>query len=255
LESELYDDGKDVLLLIDKEYLCVKNSEFTEADIPKFIQSRETGEPYDGPYPFEEDWDIFYELDRQRQDKGIYIPDDLMKYAEPYFPDTPQVKAMRKFLVALELKVPERMKSSTSVDGIVDSMLEKELLNFRADVADAMIYDMHTYIRDVNTPASKAFPIVLEVMNASGYKLSMSEVEMSMDLFTDLSNNTRMPSNGGYTPNELMRKMGRFPRSVEFGPGFDGLMKPFIAPPKVGRNDPCPCGSGKKYKNCCGKLN
>ena len=23
--------------------------------------------------------------------------------------------------------------------------------------------------------------------------------------------------------------------------------------PKVGGNDPCPCGSGKKYKNCCGK--
>ena len=22
---------------------------------------------------------------------------------------------------------------------------------------------------------------------------------------------------------------------------------------KVGRNDPCPCGSGKKYKKCCGK--
>jgi SEC-C motif-containing protein len=24
--------------------------------------------------------------------------------------------------------------------------------------------------------------------------------------------------------------------------------------PKVGRNDPCPCGSGKKYKKCCGKA-
>lgn len=23
--------------------------------------------------------------------------------------------------------------------------------------------------------------------------------------------------------------------------------------PKVGRNDPCPCGSGKKYKQCCGR--
>jgi len=22
---------------------------------------------------------------------------------------------------------------------------------------------------------------------------------------------------------------------------------------KVGRNDPCPCGSGKKYKKCCGR--
>ena len=30
--------------------------------------------------------------------------------------------------------------------------------------------------------------------------------------------------------------------------------KPFRnAQPKVGRNDPCPCGSGKKYKKCCGK--
>ena len=25
------------------------------------------------------------------------------------------------------------------------------------------------------------------------------------------------------------------------------------ATPKVGRNDPCPCGSGKKYKKCCGR--
>src|SRR5262249_10200782 len=24
--------------------------------------------------------------------------------------------------------------------------------------------------------------------------------------------------------------------------------------PKVGRNEPCPCGSGKKYKNCCGRT-
>jgi hypothetical protein len=27
---------------------------------------------------------------------------------------------------------------------------------------------------------------------------------------------------------------------------------PYIAPEKRGRNDPCPCGSGKKYKKCCG---
>lgn len=28
---------------------------------------------------------------------------------------------------------------------------------------------------------------------------------------------------------------------------------PYIAAPKVGRNDPCSCGSGKKFKKCCGK--
>jgi SWIM/SEC-C metal-binding protein len=29
--------------------------------------------------------------------------------------------------------------------------------------------------------------------------------------------------------------------------------KPMIAEKKVGRNEPCPCGSGRKSKNCCGR--
>jgi preprotein translocase subunit SecA len=29
---------------------------------------------------------------------------------------------------------------------------------------------------------------------------------------------------------------------------------PFVAGPRVGRNDLCPCGSGKKFKKCCGQL-
>jgi preprotein translocase subunit SecA len=37
--------------------------------------------------------------------------------------------------------------------------------------------------------------------------------------------------------------------------GGDGSLakKPMRAGQKVGRNDPCPCGSGKKYKKCCGR--
>ena len=27
-----------------------------------------------------------------------------------------------------------------------------------------------------------------------------------------------------------------------------------VKPQKIGRNDPCPCGSGKKYKKCCGRA-
>jgi SWIM/SEC-C metal-binding protein len=30
--------------------------------------------------------------------------------------------------------------------------------------------------------------------------------------------------------------------------------KTTIAEKKVGRNEPCPCGSGKKYKKCCGNI-
>ncbi|MGC8795811.1 MAG: preprotein translocase subunit SecA [Thermodesulfovibrio sp.] len=35
--------------------------------------------------------------------------------------------------------------------------------------------------------------------------------------------------------------------------GGDGANRPVEKPKKIGRNDPCPCGSGKKYKKCCGK--
>ena len=41
-------------------------------------------------------------------------------------------------------------------------------------------------------------------------------------------------------------------------PSSDGDQKPKRKPirveNKIGRNDPCPCGSGKKYKNCHGKV-
>jgi uncharacterized protein YecA (UPF0149 family) len=33
---------------------------------------------------------------------------------------------------------------------------------------------------------------------------------------------------------------------------FESEEEDFMPQPKIGRNDPCLCGSGKKYKNCCG---
>lgn len=35
--------------------------------------------------------------------------------------------------------------------------------------------------------------------------------------------------------------------------GDEGTKQPVVKKEEPGRNDPCPCGSGKKYKNCCGK--
>lgn len=49
-------------------------------------------------------------------------------------------------------------------------------------------------------------------------------------------------------------KRVRVAKEVETVNPDDGKKKPFVRKnKKVGRNDPCPCGSGKKYKNCCGK--
>jgi preprotein translocase subunit SecA len=35
---------------------------------------------------------------------------------------------------------------------------------------------------------------------------------------------------------------------------IEAIPAPIRTGPKIGRNDPCTCGSGKKYKNCCGAL-
>jgi len=36
-------------------------------------------------------------------------------------------------------------------------------------------------------------------------------------------------------------------------PLFLDAPEPIKAEPKIGRNDPCPCNSNKKYKKCCGR--
>ena len=45
---------------------------------------------------------------------------------------------------------------------------------------------------------------------------------------------------------ELIDGAWLFSRVLREGPA------PIVSAPKVGRNDPCPCGSGKKFKKCCG---
>ena len=43
--------------------------------------------------------------------------------------------------------------------------------------------------------------------------------------------------------------------ALEGGRLFPGKVETFRREtPKIGRNDPCPCGSGKKFKRCCGKA-
>ena len=58
-------------------------------------------------------------------------------------------------------------------------------------------------------------------------------------------------------PQAIRREQIAKPVSEGFAGAGDGTLKkrPVVkkAAEKVGRNDPCPCGSGKKYKKCCGR--
>ena len=59
---------------------------------------------------------------------------------------------------------------------------------------------------------------------------------------------TQLPSS------EDAPRITRAPRAVQFsGPSLEAAVVTAVRKgQKVGRNDPCPCGSGQKYKKCCG---
>ncbi|TXK65022.1 preprotein translocase subunit SecA [Alkalisalibacterium limincola] len=61
------------------------------------------------------------------------------------------------------------------------------------------------------------------------------------------------PDTGTYSADEEAEEVERQRASLAAGGASAGTM--VREEPKVGRNDPCPCGSGKKYKQCHGKLN
>ena len=52
---------------------------------------------------------------------------------------------------------------------------------------------------------------------------------------------------------DIQRERVASPVEASHGEGEKGS-KTVVKAPKVGRNDPCPCGSGKKYKKCCGAV-
>ncbi|SHH83303.1 SEC-C motif-containing protein [Fibrobacter sp. UWH9] len=76
----------------------------------------------------------------------------------------------------------------------------------------------------------------------------INEVERVLRPLQEFNNNCRMWTNLGHTPLSLPRPGSKAnPFGLANGIPFQN------SGPKVGRNDPCPCGSGLKFKKCCGK--
>jgi tetratricopeptide (TPR) repeat protein len=63
---------------------------------------------------------------------------------------------------------------------------------------------------------------------------------------------TRDPEKMLYQRSKKIRKLKRLAGFDEEEPDSGQTETVRRSQPKVGRNDPCPCGSGKKYKHCCG---
>lgn len=69
---------------------------------------------------------------------------------------------------------------------------------------------------------------------------TQDELQIILDMITGINNNTRQWVLKGHT-------------SMEVRSNHPLILQQQPETTKVGRNDPCPCGSGKKYKKCCGR--
>ena len=239
-EDELYTDGKatDLTHMEIIDVLLVQGSLEAYSD----VRSMQRGKSYYVPQ------------------KEILLKYDDMLYCEP----TEQAAALKAYIHRKFEGNPEA----------AEELFGKILLNAR-DVAVSP-FKMLDYVKE----AGLSFH-------------GETDLNGFIQLYQDFHNNLRMQGNCGHTPAEIsaMYKPGdRVPTTVSFGqnvrrglqegtldihelrqqiltmnvPNEDlrfNLLKELSdieaeAPSvqkKPGRNDPCPCGSGKKYKKCCGR--
>ncbi|WP_052835392.1 YecA family protein, partial [Syntrophaceticus schinkii] len=83
---------------------------------------------------------------------------------------------------------------------------------------------------------------------------SFDELQPFINLVNGMANNTPQWILRGWTSFEVFERYEKHNLQPLPEPPFDfmGSRIGGKATPKVGRNEPCPCGSGKKYKKCCG---
>lgn len=168
----------------------------------------------------ETEFDAFKE---SREGKPSYVPDQamIMAYAdEAYFEITPSLTKLRKYL----------------------------LENFSSDMA---VIDELVDAIQLGVVLEKPFQELINLFDEHDQKFTSEEQVEELSVYlTNVMNNTRLWSNKGYTQLELNEITGEGIFEV---PIIEMEKQAPIRVEKIGRNELCPCGSGKKYKKCCGQ--
>lgn len=172
---------------------------------------------------------LFFEKENSDISRKYFTKEQVMAYANSdYYAKTIETKRLERAL----LKHFKISKDSTgAIVGYVVYLLQKD-----ADIKDILdsIYD--------------------EVGNFPDAFIT----ELG-DILMELNNNTLKWVLKGHTPVEVANM---YNESASLNALFDSEItkknksnnkKPNLYVVKTGRNDPCPCGSGKKHKDCCGK--
>lgn len=210
--------------------------------------------------------DLYFLTKEHQQGKPYYVPDkqELLRYSDwLYYEKTPQRQQLADYCA-------QTMQMSPQVVQMVISELEDRTTFFNPNP--------HDWLSLLDMPE-------VELEN-------QEQANAFLQLCQDAYNNGRMQCNRGHTPREMFDMYPpeqRVPKELTFGPNIrkaiadgsinaDEMRAQILSldlpneqlrlsmlrqiaeienaarPQKVSRNAPCPCGSGRKYKNCCGRI-
>lgn len=167
----------------------------------------------------------------ERKGKPYYVPDkeELLRYREDtYFEMTPQYVALRKYLTTNLFAGNE-----DRADMVTDDIQGMCQFGFRVEHVFRALDD---------------YDIVFD---------SERQANDILQLVMNLANNTRIWENNGHTPDEICEEHEQpyvrlhTKSTVKQDESKKDVLEITGSEKKIGRNDPCPCGSGKKFKKCC----
>ena len=181
--------------------------------------------------------------------------------------ERPEIKDMKHFSkeeVFEAGRMPAPHLPCASSDELKKYMIAR--LGYTAAAADNELQFLWAKLQEEGNTMSLVSSII------AGKLSSMKEVQEAMGLFINYCNECPRWFFRGYSSTEVSDlfgkgKMKNTPPRLIAGPnmkaagmditpevqaGFDDMYQDAFSGQKVGRNDPCPCGSGKKYKKCCG---
>ena len=173
---------------------------------------------------------IYKDIERRQGGRKFYIPsvDEILDYSRNGYPTkSASYRKLGRFLM-------DEMKISDAVKDQVLFFIYKEC------------------------SMDGRMSAIMENLNQKGIQFNDEQLEKFTKLIMDANNNTRMLEFRGYTPNEISGAAWPFAT----GKPHTAMPNSFVptAMPmqpastrKIYPNDPCPCGSGKKYKKCCGR--
>lgn len=165
-------------------------------------------------YAFFEDFDQVEYLLQDQTGKPRYVPekDEFLKYIAEDYVDSDQLLQLRRFMLDV---FGISGKTFNAYQDIKDFIMFGDGIKGLGDILDR--YDC--------------------IFNGE------EQLREFLDLMMQAKNNLRIWENNGYTPAEMN---GLFSKRKESPVQIRAVQEL-----KIGRNDLCPCGSGKKYKKCC----